>query len=220
MQIVDYASLRSAVLDFLNRSDSGVSARVPDFIALAEGWMMRKLRLRLLETDAALTGTPGSRTIALPTDYREPLNLWWNNGVDRQSLRFVPAGLLDVFTAASLPYFWTVDGTNVAFERPCDQAYSFTFRYRQKLALSNNAPTNVLLTQYPDIYLAATLAEAAPYLRDADALQMWEAKRGSIAHDIREEEERQKSLTTLSTEIGANIMRHRGCGSFNIFRGY
>ena len=167
MQIVDYASLQDAIASWLNRSD--LAARIPDFIGLAETWMMRKLRLRLMEADAAMTGVVGSRFITLPTDYQEPLNLWWNNGSDREPLRFVAPALIDVWTANGHPYQWAIDGTKVAFERPCDQAYSFTFRYRQKLALSTGTPTNVLLTAYPDIYLFASLAEAAPYLKDKDA---------------------------------------------------
>jgi hypothetical protein len=215
VNIIDYASLQAAAASWLNRTD--LTDRIPDFIGLAETRMMRKLRLRLLETEAAYTGTVGVRTLALPSDYREPLNLWWNNGTDRDPLRFVPASLLDVFTVASRPLLWTIDGTHIAFESPCDSAYSFTFRYRQKLALSDAAPTNVLLTQYPDIYLFATLVEAAPYLKDKDALAMWDDRYGKAVHDIREEEERQNALSTLSVDSGLLVPnRSRG---FSIYRG-
>lgn len=222
MQIIDYASLQAAVLDWLNRSDPSVVNRAQDFIGLAESWMQRKLRARLLETETNLTGIVGSRLILLPSDYREPLNFWWNNGVDRLPLRFVPPELLDVWqvSASAWPQCWTVDGGNIGFERPCDQAYSFVFRYRQTLGLSTQAPTNSVLTQYPDLYLAAAMVEAAPYLKDSDALELWTAKRGSILDDIYEAEGRQKAPTTLSTEIGANLMRSRGRGGFNIYRGY
>lgn len=217
MNIIDYASLQAAAADYLNRAD--LTARIPDFIGLAEVRMMRKLRLRLLEAEAAYTGSVGSRTLALPSDYREPLNLWWNNGTDREALRFVPAALLDVWTTNTRPLLWTIDGTNIAFEAPCDSAYSFTFRYRQKLALSNSVTTNVLLTQYPDIYLFATLVEAAPYLKDKDALAMWDDRYGKAVHDIREEEERQNALSTLSVDAGL-LVPNRGQRGFNIYRGY
>lgn len=216
MNIVDYASLQDAVASWLNRSD--LTTRIPDFIGLAEVWMMRKIRTRLMETDMALSGVIGSRLITLPADYQEPLNLWWNNGTEREPLRFVAPALIDVWVQNGHPYQWAIDGTNLAFERPCDQAYSFTFRYRQKLALSATSTTNTLLTQYPDIYLFASLVEAAPYLKDADALQMWEQRRGSAAHDIREAEERQKSLTTLSTEVA--LLGRRGRRGFNVWTGY
>lgn len=216
MNIVDYATLQTAIGDWLNRSD--LAARIPDFIGLAEIRMMRKLRLRLLEAEVPFTGAVGSRTLSLPSDYREPLNLWWNNGVDRDPLRYVPPALLDVWTSASRPMQWAIDGANIAFNCPCDQAYSFTFRYRQGLALSNASPTNILLTTYPDVYLFASLVEAAPYLKDADALQLWDSRYGKAVHDIREEEERANNLTTLSTEP-AMLLRH-GRNGFNVYRGY
>lgn len=217
MQIIDYASLQTAVGDWLNRQD--LTARIPDFIGLAEVRMVRKLRLRLLEAEIPLSGAPGVRTISLPSDYREPLNLWWNNGVDREPLRYVNPALMDVWINPNRPHLWAIDGPNIAFNCPCDQAYSYTFRYRQGLALSTANPTNVLLTTYPDIYLFATLVEAAPYLKDAAALQLWDDRYGKAVHDIREEEERANSLSTLSAEPSLLTRGHRR-GGFNIYRGY
>lgn len=216
MAFSDYAGLKAAVADYLNRTD--LTAQIPDFIGLAEVWMMRKLRLRLLEADATISLAGGARTSSLPTDYREPLNLWWNSDVDRRPLRFVPAGLLTVLTTEARPEQWTVDGTNIAFERPADQAYTFTLRYRQSFTLSDDVTTNVVLTQYPDLYLAACLAEAAPFLKDDEASQRWIDRRGHIEHDIREEEARQKAPATLSTDL-SRLSRRNG-RSFNIYSGF
>lgn len=124
-----------------------------------------------------------------------------------------------MWTGLAQPQYWTIDGGNIGLNCPCDQAYSFTFRYRQGLALSDANPTNILLTTYPDIYLAAAMVEAAPYLKDADALQLWQAKRGSISHDIREEEERANGLSTLSTEP-ALLTRGHQRGGYNVLRDY
>lgn len=216
MNIVDYASLQTAVADWLNRAD--LSSRILDFIGLAEVRLMRKLRMRLLEAEETLTGTIGSRTIALPSDYREPLNFWWSNGVDRTPLRFAPPELLDVWDSEGRPVAWTIDGTNIAFDRACDSAYSFIFRYRQKLQLSDANPTNVILTNYPDAYLFGALVEAGPFLRDDDLLQLWEGRFEKALDEIREEEGRQKSLSTLSVDpMLVNWYRRTG---FSILRGY
>jgi hypothetical protein len=215
MQIVDYASLQTAAADWMNRAD--LTSRLPDFVGLAELRMMRELRIRLLENETAVNPASGARTVSLPPDYREPLNLWFNNGVDREPLRYVPAPLLDVWVAPGRPYSWTIDGTNIAFERPTDSTYGFTFRYRQKLALSDASPTNVLLTQYPDAYLFATCAEIARYLKDPDAATAWDAQYGAVAHKIREVEQRQDALVTLSTEPAQLNQRRVG---YNIYRGW
>lgn len=214
--ITDYASLLSAAADWANRAD--LTARMPDLVALAELELRRKVRGRVLEADYAMTGVVGSRFVPLPADYQEPLNLWWNNGVDREPLRFIPPELIDAWVTPSRPLQWTVDGSNVAFECPCDQTYGFTFRYRQKLALSASAPTNNLLTQSPDAYLFATRVQIALYLEDDAGAQRWEQRLGKTLHDIREVEQQQKGLSTLSVE--PTLLTWGRGRDFNINRGY
>lgn len=217
MNITDYASLQAGVADWLNRAD--LSARLPDFIGLAEARIMRRLNMRLLESEKPLTGTIGSRTISLPSDYSEPLNFWWNNGVDREPMRFVPPDLIDVFTNQTRPLQWTIDQGNIAFETPCDQAYSFVFRYRQQLALSDDAPTNVVLTQWPELYLFAACAEASRYLKDRQAALDWDAKWDAAIDEINTQEGRSRTLTTMSVEPALLVWK-RGRGGFNVYLGY
>ena len=64
------------------------------------------------------------------------------------------------------PRFWAMDGSNIDFDCPLDTAYTFRFRIRQRYALSDSATTNWLLTNHPDIYIAATLIWGGGYIRD------------------------------------------------------
>jgi hypothetical protein len=52
-------------------------------------------------------------------------------------------------------------------------------------------------------------------MKDKDALAMWDERYGKAVHDIREEEEAQKGLTTLSTET-ALLTFHRGRRGYNV----
>lgn len=198
MALSNYAQLQGAVADWLERGD--LAARIPDFIALAEARFNRVLRLRMMEVEAALTLGAGARKVALPSAFREPIALWRATTQDRCALRFVdPAGLEVCFTpgrAAS----WTVDGPDLAFDRPADRSYDFTLRFLGRLALSDAAPTNALLTDYPDLYLFGALAEAAPYLRDADLLNLVLARLDAALSEARAKEARARSLTTLGIE--------------------
>lgn len=215
MAIANLTDLQSAIADWVNRSD--VTARIPDFIMLAEARMMRKQRMRLFETESSLSTVVGSRYVALPADYREPLNLWLNWDSGRQALNYMPADLMETSTASGPPQYWAIDAANIAFQRPTDQVYSLTFRYIERLALSDAAPTNILLTTYPDAYLTATLAEAFRYLKDPDQAKIWDDKHNQISHDIRELEERSKALAVLHTEVGVLTTGQR---RFDIVRGY
>ena len=206
MAITTYAELQAAAANWLVRAD--LTARIPEFIALAEARLNRVLRARLAETEQALTMTVGARTIALPAGFAEPLALWIAGPVARKGLRFVEPSLLCVSSLAGEPQAWSVDGANLAFERPCDQAYGFVLRYLAKFALSGAQPTNALLNDYPDAYLFATLCEAAPFLRDADLASAYEGRLQTTLAEINAKDARSRSPRLLMTEV-APLVRHR-----------
>jgi len=212
--LTTYAGLQAAIADWLERGD--LNDRIPAFITLGESRMNRLLTLREVESDNALTGVPGSRFIPLPSGYSEPQNLWlvWTWG--KEPLRFVPPELLQTLTAPTYPQFWTIDGDNIAFERPLGGAYSFIFRMIGKVALSNSQPSNAILANYPDAYLFSALAEAYAFLRDSDGEQNFQRKLEVAINEINSQERRSKALTTLSTEFPQIIGRNN---RFNIIRG-
>lgn len=202
MAITTYAELQAAAANWLVRAD--LTARIPEFIALAESRLSRVLRLRLAEIDVPLVGVVSSRFIPLPSAYTEALALWITppGSTVRRDLNFIDPAKLDSSGDAGQPYWWTIDGANLGFERPCDQAYAFNLRCLQKLALSNSAPTNVLLTNAPDAYLFATLCEAGPFLRDAELAQAYEARLERAIGEINTKDARSRSQQRLVTEPG------------------
>jgi hypothetical protein len=216
MAITTYAELKAAAANFLIRGD--LTTRIPEFIALAEARLNRVVRKRQAETDAALTATPGSRAIALPSTFSEPLNLWIVRDGEREALNYLDPILSEASEVQGEPRYWGIDGANVAFERPCDQAYSFVLRHLAKYALSDSATTNTLLTDAPDVYLFATLCEAGPFLRDAELAGAYEAKLGRAISELNAKDGRSKSRQRLVTEVAA-MTGSRG-GGFDINRGF
>lgn len=198
MALSTYAQLQGAVADWLERGD--LTARIPDFIALAEARFNRILRLRLMETEASLTLASGARKISLPAGFREPVALWRVSAQARCALRFVDPAALEVSFAPGPATCWTIDGPDLAFDRPADRAYDFTLRMLGRLALSDAAPTNALLNDYPDLYLFGALVEAAPYLRDADLLNLVLARLDAALSEARAKEARARALSTLAIE--------------------
>lgn len=219
MAITTYSELQTAVANWLDRSDQ--TARIPEFIALAEADINSEFDLRTIESDQALTPVSESRYIALPAGFREAQNLWILWSTSRAEMRFVTPETIDVSTVAGVPSAWCIDGMNVAFDCPCDTSpgYSFVMRMMGGVALSDASPTNLVLTNYPNVYLYGALREAAPYLRDPEALVMWSAKYAEALGKAKYKENRAKALVTLSTEPGA--LTYAGeRGGYNIYRGY
>ena len=174
MAITTYSELKTAVADWLERSD--LTARIPDFISLAEAKMNRKLRVRLMMERVTLT--VDAEYEDLPADFREADSLIFSDAGVTFECRPTPAEALAVRsvggTYAARPEFYSLIGSQLRVYPTPDKAYSAELTYYQKVpALSDATPSNWVLADYPDAYLYGALAEAGPYLRDTEALAIW-----------------------------------------------
>lgn len=162
--ISNYAELQTAITSWLHRSD--LTSLIPDFISLAEAKLNRRLRLRAQENTT--TGTVAA-TVALPTGY-----------IGMRSLTVSAGGVFSpvTYTApenisgeSGQPVSYSIVGDNLIFQNSSTgYTYSLTY-YKPFDALS--AGVNWLITNAPDVYLYATLLEAAPYLKDDKRIDTW-----------------------------------------------
>lgn len=172
MALSTYAELTAAVGAWsFNRTDLPAA----DLVALGEARLNRDLRLRAMEAEAALTATPGGRTMPLPAGFQAPLALWREDGAGRVPLRRV-TGPIAVSAAEGFPDYWTIEGEAIAFERPSEAADAYGLRYLKRFALSDAEPQNWLLGAHPDAYLAAALVEAALWAADEEQAVRWQAR--------------------------------------------
>ena len=84
---------------------------------------------------------------------------------------------------------------------PTPDAYVARLVYERTItSLSTSTTINWLLTSHPDIYLYATLCEAAPYLKDDNRLQMWQM----LLAERLEELHSQRQFSDLSSQAQPN----------------
>lgn len=163
MTISNYTDLQQAVSDWMARGD--VSGNAADFITLAEARLNRELNP--VETDASLVGVPSSRTIDISSIAMvKPIVLFIADTGGERALLPRANGTFPYIDSNGAPCIWSIDGSTIAFDRPCDQAYSFRFRYQERFALSGSVTTNSLLRDHPDVYLAATLMWGGVFTQD------------------------------------------------------
>ena len=67
MALGTFTELKDAIADWLDRSD--LTARIPDFITLAEARLNRDLRIRPMEVRSSMETTSGQRYFNLPGGY-------------------------------------------------------------------------------------------------------------------------------------------------------
>lgn len=176
MAISNYTELKSSVATWLNRAD--LTAQIPDFIRLAESFISDELRHWRGEKRAETT--LDKQFIGLPSDWVETIRLH-TNGNGTGDLRYLSRGQMQSMRAANedasgAPEYYSHNAGQLELYPTPDGDYSADLAYFADAgALSDSNTTNWVLTKYPNIYLYATLLQAAMYLMDAEMEQRWAA---------------------------------------------
>lgn len=166
MAISTYSQLQTAIGSWTHRGD--LSSHYANFIALAEARLTRVLQAREPEVEEELTATPASRFIALPSGFKRPIALWLTTETPRLKLTQRRPEQIEYAGETGSPLLWAIDGANIALDVLAASAYTFDFRFQQAFALSDDNPTNYVLTNYPDVYLWGSLVEAARFSKSKD----------------------------------------------------
>src|SRR3954469_10493969 len=109
MAITTYAELQTAITNWLDRTD--LSSRIPEFIALYESKVNRRLRVRQQITSTTLT--PSSGSASLPSDFLEWKRVTWA-GSTKQELEYVsPLQFdgIDTDSPSGTPARFTIEGS-------------------------------------------------------------------------------------------------------------
>lgn len=188
MAINTYATLQTAVANWLDRSD--LTDRIPEFITLAEARMNRTLRLAImLNVDQTTLGgatalVAGTRDYALPSGYLQMVDF---------HLRTSPITTLSYLTPENMNRMWAgsqggkplaytifsdnASGTPIKSVRlgpSPGSAYDYSIMFYKKIdALSDSNTTEQMLTNNPDVYLYGALLEAEPFLMNDQRVQLW-----------------------------------------------
>lgn len=217
MAIDTYSALKTAIGTWLARSgDSSITGNAGDFIALLEARLNRwQPPLRVAEVDTTLTGTPGSRSLTLPSDFREPIALFRTTGGIYEPMRPFIAGSGPLAVESGTPQAWAINGATIDLDCPEAQADTFTLRYRQKFALSDDTPTNWLLTEHPDAYLFGSLVEALAFMKTADQASSWNGRFTAAMEEIADQDHRSKAIAPATVDDALVTPR-----PYSITRGY
>ena len=171
MAIGTYTELQTAIENFLDRSD--LDSRIPEFIALCEDTLNKRVRIRAMENRA--TATVSSEYASLPTGFLQMRNFQLNTN-PKQTLRFVTPEYIDTFWAGSTtgqPRVYTFIGGEIQLAPSPDGSYTAEMDYYKKWDIATDT-TNWLLTNAPSAYLYGSLLQAEPFLKNDKRIAVWE----------------------------------------------
>mgnify|MGYP000173895099 CR=1 FL=1 len=180
-KITNYTTLQTEVANWLNRSS--YSTDVPGWVQNAEDRINREIRTPDMEEIA--TGTTSDGSIALPTRFIEPIDLFILVGGEYYPLAYnLYNRIRNSFSTSGEPkYFTERDGELIVAPNP-DGTYTYELLYYQAFDDLDSTATNGLLTAHPDIYLSASLSEANLFLKDLEQWQVWEGKYQELKRSV------------------------------------
>lgn len=178
--ITDYATLQTAIADWVARDDAETLAAIPLWIALAEARITRKLR----DTTLRATITIADESTPIPADVGElrSVRLSTGSGWLDTSLMIGTPEILDDYRARSSnvsgrPRIVAILGGDIISVPAPDSVYSADITYYQKLIpLSATNTTNVVLTMAPDAYLYGALVAGEGFLEHDERMTIWKAQ--------------------------------------------
>lgn len=181
-RIFDYASLQSAVTEYLARDqDATLIARIPTFIQLTEAKFNRQLFVRQMEQRATAlvnlaSGEP--EFISLPSDFQSMRRVRLSSVTGKPALEFKSGTQIDeyrfeTFNVSGRPRYFTVFGDELEIAPTPDAAYTIEMVYRRSIPPLAESDLNWLLALAPDLYLYGALLESAPYIKEDGRIQTW-----------------------------------------------
>jgi hypothetical protein len=198
-QITSYATLKTEVANWLNRSD--LSSDAGTFVQLAEQSFERDERCRKLADRGTFNITADGDT--LPSDF-DSMEAWYHNGASSfyGEIEIVPAEIVQrynrQFGPTGTPAVAAITEGVVRYGPAPDATYATLMTYWRKIVpLSDSQTDNWLLLDSPDIYLYGALVEAEPFLKNDPRMALWQAKLERALNMLAEETQRKQLSGTM-----------------------
>ena len=197
MSITTYSELKTAVANWLNRDD--LTSVIPDFIALTEADLDRKLRHWRMEKRA--TVQLDDQYSRVPSDWLESIRFYISSGttfeLHQTSHSDITRRRMNAANVAGRPQYFTMsDGAFEIFPTP-DTAYTAELLYYGRTAaLSDSNTSNWVLEYAPDAYLYGALVHSAPYLVDDQRTQVWASLYQNAIDNVNMASDKARSTTS------------------------
>ena len=178
MALGTFTELEDAIADWLDRSD--LTARIPDFITLAEARISRELRIRPMEVRITMDTTSGQKYFNLPGGYLQMRNIQLNTN-PTAALEYITPEMLDRLYGSNTtgkPRAYTLIGDEIQLSPIPDAAYELEMAFYEKFTplgdgTSGTVTNNWLTKNAPDVLLYGSLMEAEPFIKNDERIPVW-----------------------------------------------
>ena len=189
--ITTWATLKTAVADYLNRTD--LTNQIELFIHMAQRKLERTHNFAYMENRTTQALTSGDYSWAIPTRYKDMIAMKIiYDSRKYPTIKMTPDEILSfntqLTTDTGRPTRWAYlpsDSSKFWVRPTADQAYTVDITYyRYSAILSNSNTTNWLVTDAPELILYSSLLEAEPFLHNDKRIEIWGKMAAGALADI------------------------------------
>ena len=197
MALGTFTELKDAIADWLDRSD--LTARIPDFIALAEARINRELRIRPMEVRSTMYTTADQQYFQLPGGYIQMRNIQLNTN-PTTPLEYITPEMLDRLygsTTTGKPRAYTLIGDEIQLAPIPDSAYQVEMAFYEKFTplgdgSAGTVTSNWLTANAPDVLLYGALMEAEPFIKNDERIPVWLNGYSNAINKLQQQDQRDR----------------------------
>jgi hypothetical protein len=180
-----YATLKTAIGDYLESSETTFTNNLPTFIKEAEDRILKFVELPEQRKNVQGQTTADTRFLACPSDFLAPMSLAIVSSNTYTYLDLKHASFLKEYspttTVTGQPKYYSIFSQDSFSLAPVpDAIYTVELHYLYKpasLTSGSDSGTTVLSTDYPDALLYGSLVEGAIFLKETpDVIAQFEAR--------------------------------------------
>ena len=168
-----YSTLKTAIQDYLEVSETTFTNELPTFIQEAEDRIFSFVQLPKQRKNVQGTLTTGNRFLATPTDFYAPMSLAVISSDTYDYLDFKHPSFIKEYssgtTRAKPKYYSLFDDAAFEVSPMPDSDYTIELHYLHKpvsLTAGSDSGTTFLSTDYSDALLYGSLVEGAIFLKE------------------------------------------------------
>lgn len=164
MSITTYSELKTAIVDWMHRTD--MTSYLDTFIDNAEADMNRELRMSEMESSTAVAVTTAD--LSLPDGFMEMREIHVSGSPDTVVEYATPYQLERMKTGETgKPRYYTITGDAIELYPYGSYTIDMTY-YKSITPLDDTNTSNFVLTSHPSVYLHGCLLQACIWSRDVD----------------------------------------------------
>jgi|TARA_X000001388_G_scaffold42306_1_gene29767 hypothetical protein len=179
-----YATLKTAVKDYCETSETTFDTQLTTFIQEAEERILKNVELPVFRKNVTGTATTSNTYLSTPSDFLAPYSLSVISSSVYHYLLFKHVSFVRDYTPNSsttgLPkYYALFDDTTFILAPTPDSGYTFELHYKYRpasLTAGADSGTTWLSTNAPDALFYGTLVEAATFLKTPEEVGQYEQR--------------------------------------------